>query len=521
VTTQVDAVRRAAERYPGDVALSYFGRSLTYIELDRISDEVALQFSRHVTSGDVVALCTQNIPQFPIVELAAWKLGCTVLPLNPSYTSREITYNLKDSGAKLVVSQSDAVPAAREAIKGLGRRIILYSTNPGTLSRVPPELAAKWGFVDGDEELHLTTDGEKRLIPKKEERALLVYTSGTTGEPKGAVITNSNLNHAASVYKKWFRFTPRDRVLGFAPFFHVTGLVFHLAAVFLSRASVVMGGRFDAGLVLRTVEDCRTTVTMMAATAYLSLLNEPFFPRSDLSSMRLWSSGGMPVPRRLEEDWKQRTGHWIYVAWGLTETTSPATLWPYPFSGELPVDTKSGVVSSGIPVYDTHVKVLDEGGRRVAEGEVGEIAVKGPQVIRQYLNKPEATSNSIRDGWLLTGDVAFVREGWVYIVDRKKDMINSSGFKVWPREVEEVLYAHPAIEEAVVVGVPDPYRGESVKAFVKLKSGHSPDGRTRDDILTKCRKELAPYKVPRQLEFVDGIPKTLTGKLLRRAFRGK
>jgi len=257
---------------------------------------------------------------------------------------------------------------------------------------------------------------------------------------------------------------------------------------------------------------------MLAATAYISLLNNPLIHNTDMSSMRLWSSGGMPVARKLEESWKELTNSWIYVAWGLTETTSPATLWPYPYDGPLPLDKETGIVSSGIPVYDTSVKIESEDGMELPEGDAGEIAVKGPQVIPGYLNKPEETKKTFREGWLYTGDIAKIKGGWVYIIDRKKDLINSSGFKIWPREVEEVLYLHPCVSEAAVVGVQDSYRGEAVKAFIKLKD-ECKGAIGEKEIEMHCRRFLAPYKVPRHVEFLEEIPKTQSGKVLKRVLR--
>jgi long-chain acyl-CoA synthetase len=526
VTTLIDDLSQTVKEFGNRVALKYYEREITYNQLDLLSNGVARQLSEFATSGDTIILCTQNIPQFPVVEYAAWKLGLVVLPVNPSYTSREFTYVLQDSKAKVAVAQCESRPSIEAAARSLGSSLHVIPTNSHTFFNVPERYAKKWGFVDGEEALdliplsstpYLNDKGVK--APLSEDPALLVYTSGTTGEPKGAVIRHRNIHAGADIYKRWFRFTQFDRILGLAPFFHVTGLVFHLAAVILSGACVVFTGRFDPLLATEEVHQHQTTLTMLAATAYLSILNLPDHEKFDFSSMRLWSSGGMAVPRQLEEDWKRLTGDWIYVAWGMTETSSPATLWPYPYSGPLPVDPETGVVSAGTPVFDTKVKVVDDEGRELPEGQTGELCVMGPQVIDTYLNKPEATAKSFLGTWLLTGDLAKIYNGWVFVIDRKKDIINSSGFKIWPREVEEVLFAHPAVSEAAVVGVPDSYRGETVKAYISLKYGWTPSETLKGDIVEHCRKRLAPYKVPRNIEFVNEIPKTLSGKLLRRVFR--
>ncbi|MEM0074807.1 MAG: AMP-binding protein [Conexivisphaerales archaeon] len=511
--TQTQVLKETVQKFPTDVALEYFDTSITYFTLYKYVNSIAAQLSSYVRKGDVVALSMQNIPQFVILEYAIWKLGAIVLPLNPMYTPREIEYYLDDANVKLVVSMCETYEALKTAAKG--KSVSVMKTNSNSLGKIPDYLATKWGVIDCNDDLEFQTDSEERckdatLSP--DDTAMIVYTSGTTGDPKGAVISHRNLYSSSSIYKRWFRFSKEDKILGIAPFFHITGLVFHIATAILSGASIAVSYRFDPEFALKTVERKRTTVTMAAATAYLAMLNVPGIERIDLSSMRMWSSGGMPVPKALEERWKKITGQWIYVAWGLTETTSPATVWPYPYDGEMPYDEESKVVSSGVPVTNTRVKIVDG-------SQVGEIAVKGPQVIKEYLNKPEATAKTIVDGWLLTGDVAKIKDDFVFIIDRKKDIIDASGFKVWPREVEEVMYDHPAVLEAAVVGVPDEYRGETVKAYIRLKDGFSAEEETKRSIIEFARKRLAAYKVPRIIEFVPEIKKTASGKIMRRAFK--
>ncbi|MEM0117091.1 MAG: AMP-binding protein [Conexivisphaerales archaeon] len=521
MTTQQEILLKTSKEFPDKRALSFFKSTLTYSDLYRYSAAVASQLSEYVRVGDTVAILMQNIPQFVMVQHAVWMLGCSILPMNPSYSAREIKYCLIDSGAKLVIAQSDALSRVKEASSSISG-IKVLATNPTTFSDIPSHLFEKWGFSECSEELDFRSSSMTPISSTPSESlAILVYTSGTTGNPKGAMVSHKNIYSSASIYKKWFKFTQHDSVLGFSPFFHITGLVFHLATALLAGSHVVMGGRFDSELVLDSVEKEKTTVTMMAATAYISLLNNSNIHQTDMSSMRLWSSGGMPVSRRLEETWKDLTNSWIYVAWGLTETTSPATLWPYPYNGPLPVDGETGIVSSGIPVYDTSLKIVDDNRAELPEGRVGEIAVKGPQVVSGYLNKPEANKETFTDGWLYTGDIAKIERGWVFIIDRKKDMINSSGFKVWPREVEEVLYMHPCVSEAAVVGVEDSYRGETVKAFIKLNQDCQNSEAVKNSIVEHCKRYLAPYKVPRQIEFIQEIPKTLSGKILKRVLKDR
>ena len=515
--TQVEVFEDSARKWPGRTALEYFGRSVTYGEMVGIVDAMAARLSPAVGRGDVVALSLQNVPQFVLLEYAVWKLGGTVLPLNPMYTPREIAYYLRDAKAKAAVALCETLENVESACREVGG-VAVFRTSAESFAKVPEANAAAWGIKGCDDDLAAVRGGPPPAeTVGPDDVALLVYTSGTTGDPKGAVIRHRNVYASSTVYRDWFRFTPEDRALAIAPFFHVTGLVFHIATPILCGSSVCMTYRFDPELAVGTAERCATTVTMAASTAYLAMLNVPGLAR--LTGMRLWSSGGMAVPRSLEERWREVTGRWIYVAWGLTETTSPATLWPYPYDGGLPLDRETGVVSAGLPVYGTRVKLVDQDDPARESAEVGEIAVKGPQVVDGYLNREEATARTIVDGWLLTGDVARLVDGQVYIIDRKKDLINASGYKVWPREVEEVIYGHPAVSEAVVVGVPDPYRGETIKAYVKLRAGYPPTDETRASIVSHARKGLAAFKVPRAVEFTDDVKKTASGKIMRRAFR--
>ncbi|QGA68096.1 AMP-binding protein [Sulfolobus sp. E11-6] len=495
--TQVEVLEKSINEFKDKVSINYFGTKITFQQLGMMVNSVASQLSEYVKKGDVIILSTQNIPQFIIVEYAVWKLGGIILPINPSYTENELKYLISDSNAKI------AIASCESKVKNLIQTI---HTNPNTFHEIPPEYKEKWKIVDDCEE-ELDLKSNKRIDDVKvasSDLALLVYTSGTTGKPKGVPITHSNIYASSYIYREWFRFNGNDKILGIAPFFHITGQIFHITTSILSGSSIHTSFRFDPDLSLRIVEENKTTLTMAVATAYMAMLNA--LDKQDLSSMRLWSSGGMAMPKAIEEEWRKKVGYWIYMAWGLTETTSPATLWPYPYEGSLPVEREYGIVSSGIPVYNTEVMI----------GEDGEIFVRGPQVVNGYWKMGE-----FKDGWLPTGDIGKIVNNWVYIIDRKKDIINASGFKVMPREVEEVLYQHYAIDEAVVVGVPDEYRGESVMAYVKLKKGYSPSDALAEDIIRYCRAHLAPYKVPRQVKFVDDIPKTPSGKIMRRVFRGE
>jgi long-chain acyl-CoA synthetase len=311
------------------------------------------------------------------------------------------------------------------------------------------------------------------------------------------------------------RLTPEDSVLGVAPLFHITGLVGHVALALLVPCPLVLAHRFHPEVVMDAIREHRPTFTVGSITVFISLSGVEGVTAEDFSSLRTIYSGGAPIAPAITDQFEARTGRYIHNIYGLTETNSPSHA--VPLGQKAPVDPNSGALSVGVPIYNTVVRILDEDGKELPIGEVGEIATSGPQVVPGYWNKPEATAESLPGGELRTGDVGFMDEqGWFYLVDRKKDMINAAGYKVWPREVEDVLYGHPAVREAAVVGVPDPYRGETVKAFVSLKPGTSA---TPEEIVAFAKERMAAYKYPRSVEVVDELPKTTTGKILRRELR--
>jgi long-chain acyl-CoA synthetase len=343
----------------------------------------------------------------------------------------------------------------------------------------------------------------------------MVYTSGTTGEPKAAMNTHGNVVFATSVYERWIDITADDCILGLAPLFHVTGLVGHVALALLTGSPLILFYRFDAHEACRLAERHRATFTVSAVTAFIALLNSEAMAGRDLSSLTKVYTGGAPTPPGVLAEWRARTGTRIQPMYGLTEATSPTHMTPH--GAVPPVDPRTGAISIGVPVFNTAVRVVTESGADAAPGEIGEFLIAGPQIVPGYWRKPAETAKALAGGELRTGDIGFMDEaGWFYLVDRKKDMIVASGFKVWPREVEEVLYLHPSVREAAVVGMPDPYRGETIKAVISLKPGHQT---TADAIKSFARERMAAYKYPRFVEIVDELPKTTSGKIMRRALR--
>jgi long-chain acyl-CoA synthetase len=351
---------------------------------------------------------------------------------------------------------------------------------------------------------------------KADDTAFLTYTSGTTGPPKGAMNTHRNVVFNSQAYRDWMRLSAdEDVVLGVAPLFHVTGLIAHVGVSLLTPTPLILFYRFDPGICLELIEKHRATFTVGSITVFISLMNHSGIEGRDVSTLKKIWSGGAPIPPATTDAFEEKFGAYIHNVYGLTETTSPSHA--VPFDKKAPVDQSSGALSVGVPIYNTVVRVVGEDGKDVPPGEIGEFVTRGPQVVPGYWEKPEETANALPGGELHTGDVGFMDEqGWYYVVDRMKDQINASGYKVWPREVEDVLYEHPAVREAAVIGVPDPYRGETVKAFVSLKAGQSTDEST---LTAFCKERMAAYKYPRQIEIIDELPKTVTGKILRRQLR--
>jgi long-chain acyl-CoA synthetase len=503
--------------------LFYFDTSVTGAAVDADSDALAVALAaRGLGRGDRIALFLQNVPQFVIAMLAAWKLGAIAVPVNPMLKERELRYVLADSGAKAIVSLQDLWNSVgARAVAGTSVTVAVTTSPLDYLTEVPPLLAgltrvATPGAVDLAELVQSQAGARPAPVTLgPDDVALLTYTSGTTGDPKGAMNTHGNVVFNACAFRQWMSLSRQDVVLGGAPLFHITGLIAHIAVAMLVPMPIALGYRFEPATIIRLTERYRCTFTVMAITAFTALANDPSVAEADLSSLTKAYSGGAPIAPSIVERFEREVGPYIHNIYGLTETTSPSHA--VPFGRRAPVDQASGALSVGVPVFNTVVRILDDAGKELPPGEVGEIVTSGPMVVPGYWNKPDATERTLPGGELRTGDVGFMdRDGWFYLVDRKKDMIVASGYKVWPREVEDALVRHPAVREAAVIGVPDAYRGETVWAFVSLRPGASA---TPGELTDFCRAELAAYKYPRRIEILSELPKTPTGKLLRRELR--
>ena len=514
----------AVARAPQAPAILYFDGRISYAELDRLSDGLAGYLAAHgFGAGDRLAVYLQNVPQFVIAILGAWKAGGIAVAVNPMNRAREIGILFADCTPKAVVCHDTTCGETIGALEpGLRPQIVLTTSALAFQTRNDPRLFAGMrrqacaGTVDF--EAAIEAGGALPPTPsyKPDDIAFLVYTSGTTGVPKGAMNTHGNVTFNAQTYRDWIGLGEGEPILGIAPLFHITGLIGHIAAAFITASPLILAYRFEPGVMLDAIEEHRAAFTIGAITAFIAMMNHQNAAPAKLASMTKIYSGGAPIPPSVVTAFRETFGHYIHNGYGLTETNSPTHV--VPLSREAPVDPASGALSIGVPAYNTISWICDDEGRELSVGEVGEIVSQGPMIVPGYWNKPDKTAEAIRNGRFHTGDVGFMdKDGWFYLVDRKKDMINAAGYKVWPREVEDVLYTHPAVREAAVVGVADSYRGETVKAVISLRPGASA---TQEEIIAFCKERMAAYKYPRTVEIIDDLPKTVTGKILRRELRG-
>jgi len=521
--TGAELFERAARERPDDPALLYFDTAIGFGESAEQARSLAaaLRGELGLRPGDRVALMLQNVPQFPIAVHAVWLCGGVITTVNPMNKERELRHQLTDSGASLVICLESLFAVVEAARRGTGVEHVIAVSELEMLEEIPAALA---GHVRAACPGAIPFAGLLGAPPARfdpvevspDSPALLTYTSGTTGVPKGAINTHRNVVHTAGAMRGWGSLGSGDVTVAMAPLFHITGLVCHMSTARLSQTPLILLYRFDAGEILRLIERWRGSYVIGPLTAFLAMLDDPSFAERDLSSLTKVASGGAPVYAAVVERWEQATGTYLHNTYGLTETAAPSHL--VPIGRRSPVDPDTGALSVGFPIVDTESRVISVvDGSEAAAGEEGEILTRGPGVTPGYWNRPQESEEAIVDGWLHTGDVGKRdADGWFYLVDRIKDMINVSGYKVWPREVEDVLYQHPDLVEAAVVGAPDDYRGESPVAYVVLREGAAA---TEEELIAHCRELLAVYKSPRRVVFIDEIPKTLTGKALRRELR--
>lgn len=503
--------------HPNRLATAFLGAQLTFKEIRTQADKLATALARlGIEQGDRVAVMLPNCPQYVISFFAITRLGAIVANINPTYTAREVEIVAQDSGARLLITLDVLAPISLGLKAKTGfEQIITTSVQAYSPEQhhAPPAPAGTLSFSE------LIAGIEQPQLPSveinaEEDVAALVYTGGTTGTPKGAMLTHYNLWAAVvqcSVWGQEFMQRGEDRFLLVIPYFHVYGLVVGLLFGTWTGALQILIPKYDVNMLLAAINVYEPTFFPGVPTLFISLLNHPEAAHSKLGTIRRVNSGSAPLPVELIEQFEALSGAALFEGWGMTETSALGT------STAMLARRKPG--SIGFPVPNTELKIVDleTGAQEVPLGETGELCIRGPQIMKGYWNKPAETAQVLRDGWLYTGDVARMDEdGYFYIVQRKKDMILVSGFNVYPNEIEDVLFTHPAVKECAVIGVPDQYRGEAVKVFVVLKEGATARS---EELQAFCRERLAKYKLPSLIEFIDALPKSAVGKVLRRELR--
>ncbi len=516
--------RHALARDPARTLIYYFDSSLAIGEIDRLSDGLACALAaRGIQRGDRIASYLQNVPQFVVTMLAAWKLGAIMVSVNPMLRHKEISLILNDSGARVLVTlESLYHEVARAAVPDSKVEFVLTTSELEFLGDSRPALlknATRMACEGATDLLQLIADfNGQRPAPvtiNGDDIGLLTYTSGTTGPPKGATNLHRNIVYNTQVYREWMQLSSDDVILGVAPLFHITGLIACVTTAMLLPCPLVLYYRFDPAATAELIELHGVTFVVASITVFIALMNNEEARKRDFSTLRKVYSGGAPVSPAQVEAYQQMFGAYIHNIYGMTETTSPTHA--VPFGGQAPVDPNTGALSVGVPVCGALVRICDDEGNELPVGEIGELVSGGPMVVPGYWEKPAESAQAFEARGIRTGDVGFMdADGWFYIVDRKKDLIIASGYKVWPREVEDILYTHPAVRECAVVGVIDAYRGESVKAYVSLRAGAMA---TPAEIIEFCKDLMAAYKRPREVEILPELPKTASGKIMRRELR--
>jgi long-chain acyl-CoA synthetase len=492
-----ECVERGARQYPDQEAILFEGDVISYGRLhdDVVRIAAGLQ-ALGVRPGDRVALFLPNIPAFATVYFACQWLGAITVSINVMLTTEELRYILEDSGAMLVVTAEALWPRLEPlvgAVLGSAARVIVAE-----------------GAVAGTTALETLGDG--LAPPPLTERdatapAAILYTSGTTGRQKGATLSVGNILFNAAAKHRYMGITAESCVISFLPMFHVFAQNGILVTALTIGGTVSLHRRFDLEAMVDSIERDRVTTFMAVPTIYITLLNAGIDPKR-LASVGYYFSAAATMPQEIAQRWRDLTGLPIYEGYGLTETSPLAS---YNHIAEY----RAGSV--GTAIDQVEMRIVDADDQPVSTGGWGEICVRGPNIMLGYWNRPTETAEALRGGWFHTGDVGYMdQDGYVFIVDRTKDMINVAGFKIWPREVEEVLYEHPAIQECAVIGVPDPVKGEAAIGMVVLKAGQQVTGEALE---AYCREHLATYKVPRRFEVRDALPKSATGKILKRVLR--
>jgi len=514
-------LRETAKKYPDKAALLYLNAEISYQELDSFSDSFASALTNlGVKKGDRVAVFLPNIPQFVIAYYGVLKAGAALTAVSPLYREREVEYQLADSEAETIVTLDSALPIVEAVWQRTKLRNVIVTSLDEYASKtaVTSPSSGQKPNVHSFQQLlkeNAETSPPTVSINPAEDLAALQYTGGTTGTAKGAMLTHANLVSNAFAFAAWIKgAVAKEIFLAALPLFHIYGMTTSLNVPVALAARMVLMPRFEPAKALETIQRQRVTVFCGVPTMYAMLLSNPELGMYDLTSIRVCISGASPLPPQVQKGFMQVTGGLLAEGYGLTEAS--------PVTHCNPVDKTMRTVkvgSIGLPIPGTDAKIVDAetGETTLQSGETGELAVKGPQVMKEYWRKPEETALVIRNGWLLTGDIARMDvDGYFYITDRKKDLIKYKGYSVYPREIEDVLYEHPSVKLCVVVGKSDASAGEIPQAFVVLKEGAAA---SEKEIMEFVNSKVASYKAVREVEFRKELPISSAGKVLRRSLR--
>lgn len=520
--------QRALE-FPNTTALVFQGYAMTYRDLQGAVNRLSAFLDRlGVKKGDRVAILLPNTISCVVGYYAVLSIGAIAVMNNPLYTDRELEYQINDSGAQTLITL-DLLAERMIALRSRTTLRHIIHTCLGDYLPFPKNLlfplVGKWkklaASVPAAPDVYpwKTALSDTGLKPPAvslhfDDPALYQYTGGTTGAAKGAILTHGNLSMQVQQIAAWFPGLAKGEevMLGALPFFHVFGLSTSMNfAIYMAWANVLVPKPTPDQLI-ETIRKYHPTFAPMVPTMYIGILNHPDIHKADLRSIKGCFSGSAPLPHEIIRAFEEKTGAIIVEGFGLTESSPVSHINPFG-------NNRRKVGSIGIPISDTHCRIvaLEDGETDLPAGQSGELLLKGPQVMKGYLNRPEETAATLKDGWLHTGDIAFMdEEGYFFIVDRKKDMILSSGYNVYPRDIEELFFQHPKVKEAAVVGYPHPKRGEAIKVFVVVKEG---DSITKDELMQYCVENLAKYKLPADIEFREALPKSNIGKILKRELR--
>jgi long-chain acyl-CoA synthetase len=523
----------SAAKYSNRACTNFLGKTLTYGDIGRLVDRTAAGLhSLGVTKATKVGLYLPNTPTFIVYYFAILKLGAIVVNYNPLYTLEELTFQVKDSETELMVTLDlkllfdkvealmmagalqRAVVASFPALLPAAKAVLFKMFKSRELAR--PTMSPVAARITLEATL-LANDGRyvRPPIDPVADVAVLQYTGGTTGTPKGAMLTHANLHANVLQNIAWSQnlLTDAERVLGVLPFFHVFAMTVVMNLAIAKGAEIIIMPRFALDDALKLIDKQRPTIMPGVPTLFNAIMNSPKLNNYDLRSLKLCLSGGAPLPLEVKEKFERLTGCKVVEGYGLSEASPAVTC--NPLTGA----AKAGSIGQPLPGTVVSLRDLAEPAKEVALGEKGEICVRGPQVMKGYWRRPEETADQFVDGFLRTGDVGVMDEdGFIFIVDRIKDLIISSGYNVYPRRVEEAIYEHPLVEEVTVIGVKDRYRGEAPKAFIKLKAGQTV---TKQDIMKHLEAKLSKIEMPAEIEFRNALPKTMVGKLSKKELRAE